>query len=548
MDRRRELVVVAALAVVGAGLFGAFYGTFPTSSPPIKHDRTDALATANDFLRTQGYDVSGFQGSAAYGGNDTESVYIQRTVPRDRVGDTLREYRVRHWTVSYVRPTEQERFAVAVDPVSGEVVGFDHRVPDGAGGGTLPTADARARAEQFLAERGHDLGEYELVTNATTERANRTDHTFVWRHESRGVGAAPYEVRVTLHGDRIGGYEAGLSVPDRFVHGYQVTQSYSLLPTVLFFLLSGVFGVFALYYGLRYYKAETFDWRYALAAGGFVAVLTLVGTANSLPGLRGLLPSTIAPWLFWTVLAVAALVAAAVQGGITFVAAGTGKRLAREVLDRTPVDRVSTIRRDPAVRDDVAYSLTRGFLLAFALLGFYTVFYVVGTAFFNVWLPVTDPNASAFSAAVPAVSALVVGGVAAVWEETAYRLFAVPLCKRHLKYTAVALVVPAFVWGLGHAGYAVLPVWARVVETTLLGVILGYAFLRWDVVTTVAAHFTVNATIVASAMLAAGGSLLVHGVLSAGVAALPLLVGLGLLATDPGAAGEPGGDDPRRHQ
>jgi hypothetical protein len=91
---------------------------------------------------------------------------------------------------------------------------------------------------------------------------------------------------------------------------------------------------------------------------------------------------------------------------------------------------------------------------------------------------------------------------------------------------AIAVVVSAFVWGLGHAGYAVLPVWARVVETTLVGVVLGYAFLRWDFLTVVSAHFTLNATVVAVPMLAAGGSLLGHGLLSAGVATLPVLAGV----------------------
>jgi hypothetical protein len=155
----------------------------------------------------------------------------------------------------------------------------------------------------------------------------------------------------------------------------------------------------------------------------------------------------------------------------------------------------------------------------------YTAYYLVGTRYFGFWLPASDPNATAFTTAVPAVVALVGGGVAAIWEETAYRLFAVPLCKRHLEYTSLALLVPAVVWGLGHAGYAVLPIWARVLETTIIGVILGYAFLRWDLLTTVSAHFTLNATAVAVPMLAAGGTLLGHGALALGVAALPVLVG-----------------------
>jgi len=530
MDRRGELVVVAVLALVGAGLFAGFYGTFPSSTPPIEHDKADARATATAFLSEQGYDVSAFSHAVTYDSERDESVYIQRTLPQERVTDAMREHDVTHWTVQFYTddPRQPESFAVAVDPTTGEVVGFTRTVGDGAPGERLSPPAARERAEAFLAARGHDLSGYDLVRNATTERANRTDHTFVWHDGAGGLGGAPHEIRVVVHGGQVGAYEAGLAVPEAFLHDYRVTQNYSLLPSVLFFVFSAGFGLVALYYGLVYYRQGAFDWRYALAAGGVVVVLSLVGAANSLPGIGAAVPSTLPPWLFYLAFGLAVLFGAGVQGTVTFLAAGTGKRLAADVLDRMPVGRLREARLDPDRRDAVLYGTVRGFLLAYALLGVYTVFYLVGTRLFGFWLPASDPNATAFTTAVPAVVALVVGGVAAVWEETAYRLFAVPLCKRHLNYTALALLVPAFVWGLGHAGYAVLPVWARVVETTLLGVILGYAFLRWDVLTTISAHFALNATVVAVPMLAAGGSLLVHGGLSLGVAMLPVLVGVGV--------------------
>lgn len=531
MNRRQEFAAVFVLAVVGAALFGVAYPTFPSAGVSLEHTRADARATAGEFVSDLGYDVSGYSVGAGFGSDGETSVYLQRTLPAERASGAMAEYSVQRWEVRFFKPLEGEQFIVRVDPETGEVVGFEHVVPDDASGEALSRAEARALAEGFLRERGHDLGSYEPVKNASTDRPNRRDHTFVWRHESRGVGDAPYEVRVEVHGGRIGAYERGLNVPDSFTHDYQVQQSRSLLPTVGFLLLSVAFGVAAIYYGLRYYKRETFQTRYGLALGGTVAVLSLVASVNGLPGVRTAIPSTLDPGAFYAIVAVIAVFAAGLLGAITLIAAGTGARLAAEVLDRAPVTRLEGLR-EREQRRRVAASSARGFLLAFVLLGIYGLFYLAGTAYFDVWLPATPATAQAATTAVPALVALTTAGTAAVWEEVAYRLFAIPLCKRYLEYTAAAVVVPAFVWGLGHSGYAVLPYYTRIVETTLLGIVLGYAFLRWDVVTTVAAHFTLNATVVTLALLSAGSAFLLDAAGGALVALLPLLAAAGLLVYD----------------
>lgn len=533
MTERRELVVLLLLAVAGAALFGYFVTNSPTASVRLSHSQAEATDTATAFLEERGFDAESYRTSTVFTARDQSSTFIQRRLSGSREVTALRENDIYFWETRFYRPLEQETFRVAVDARSGAVVGFRHVVSDEAAGGELSTTAARKRAESFLEAQGHDLGDYELISSASTERPNRVDHSFVWKHTTRRVAGAPYQLEVELHGDRIGWYDAEIDVPDGFTHQYEIQQNRGQLLSFAFLGLSLVLAVGSIVFGLRYYKADEFDGRFAVAVGGFVTLLTVVSGLNSIPSLVHNLPTTIAPWQFILLSVGSIAIGGVVLGGITVVMAGTGKQLSADVLGYDPVARLEPLRVDAALRRGVRNQLVSGVLIAGIVLGVYAVFYLVGTRFFGFWLPAQPPQVGAVSVYVPALMALVVAGTAALWEEVTFRLFAIPLTKRYLRYTALAVLVPAVVWGLGHSGYTVLPFWARAVEVSLIGVVLGVAFLRYGLVATVAAHFTLNAFVTALPMLlATTGWLVANGLVALLVAAIPLVAAAVLGAYD----------------
>lgn len=525
MKWRQELVVLVILAVVGGALFGFFIASSPTVSVQLSVSQQDATDTARSFLQERGYDVSAYRTSTVFASRSESAIFIQRQLDGSSERAALKENDIYYWETRLYRPLQQETFRVAINSRTGEVVGFEHRVPEEAPGGTLSESAAREKATAFLRAQGHELGNYELISSSTTDRQNRVDHEFVWEHTDRQVADAPYYLEVTIHGDRIGGYDPHINVPDGFTHQYQIQQNRGQLLGFTSLGLSVLLGLVAIGFGLRYYKADQFDWRFALAVGGTVTILTVVGAVNSLPSIFHSVPTTISPWQFAVItLGVTALLGLII-GGIATVMAGTGKQLSLEVLGTEPVSRIHTLVDNPDVRRDAIGQLLAGFLITGVVLGVYAVFYLVGIRLFDAWLPAQPPQVGAVALYVPALVALVVGGTAALWEEVTYRLFAIPLTKRYLRYTAIAVVLPAFIWGLGHSGYAVLPFWARAVEVTLIGIVLGVAFLRYGIVTTIAAHFSLNAFVTALPMLLATTPWLVaHGVLALLIALLPVLL------------------------
>ena len=93
---------------------------------------------------------------------------------------------------------------------------------------------------------------------------------------------------------------------------------------------------------------------------------------------------------------------------------------------------------------------------------------------------------------VPAFTALVIGFQASFSEEAMFRLFAINLFKKYGVPTILAVFLSAAMWGFGHTGYEIYPMWFRGVEVTCIGIIMGIFYLRFGIVCVIAAHFLID--------------------------------------------------------
>jgi hypothetical protein len=89
----------------------------------------------------------------------------------------------------------------------------------------------------------------------------------------------------------------------------------------------------------------------------------------------------------------------------------------------------------------------------------------------------------------------------------------------------VAVVLAAFIWGFGHAGYPQQPYWIRGVEVGIGGVALGLIMLRWGILPTLVWHYSVDAMYTALLLLRSHHPYFVFsGAASAGIMVLPVIV------------------------
>lgn len=527
---RKELVIFSVLAIVFGILFGWSYVHQPSGDVPINYSQSKSQKKAENFLEELEYEnLSGYKVNSTFKTRSEASTFLQLKLSQEKAMDKIKEYSIRYWEVRFYKPKEKEEFIIGVNPITGDVIKFKHTLAEEAPGENLSRDNAFSMVKTFLTDHGSELSGFKLFENSVIKRSNRTDYKFSWR-EKNVVENAPFEIETKVQGGRIGSFNPHLNIPDEFTHIYKSQRSPGIAFGLIFMGMGAVFVIAAIYFALQYYKRDEFDKKYAGVLAIIAGGLMLLDMVNSLPGILYNVPTTMSPSLFLISMIIGGIIAGLIVGGITLATAVAGKGISKEVLDFDVIDEV--LESAPG-RERLKYSTFRGFCLAFMLLGVATLFYLVGSKFFGVWMPENSPYISAVSSYVPALMALTAGGIAAVAEETIFRLFSIPFLKRYLKYTALAVVISSFVWGLGHTTYVVLPWYTRIIEVTILGIILGWAFLRYDFVTVLSAHFSMNAVVVGVPMLLAGTQWLqINGIVALLIASIPLLASVALTLYD----------------
>jgi len=131
----------------------------------------------------------------------------------------------------------------------------------------------------------------------------------------------------------------------------------------------------------------------------------------------------------------------------------------------------------------------------------------------GTWLPFLDPITNAFRSSVS--------------EELIYRFFAIALLIKYLRSRALALFIPALIWGFAHSDYTVLPFYTRGIELTIDGLISGYFFIRYGLITVIVAHYVFDAVIMGMPLLQSSHMYFFwSGMAGVGVMAVPILLSL----------------------
>ncbi len=266
-------------------------------------------------------------------------------------------------------------------------------------------------------------------------------------------------------------------------------------------------------------------WPLVAAFGAIAFVLALLSTLNEIP-LTLFQYDTASPLSAYLTrqIVLGLLGAVATAAGIAIVVASA------EPIYRERFPRQMSLGGAFSWRGIQTKSFFSAVLLGYALAAFFfayqAVFYVVA-ARFGAWSPADVPYSDMLNTAFPWATVLLIGFLPAVSEEGISRMFSISFLDRLGAGRFLAVVVPAFIWGFGHAGYPNQPFYIRGLEVGLAGVLIGFLMLRFGVVPLLVWHFTVDAIYTALLLLRSGNTYYVaSGAIAAGILLLPLLVSL----------------------
>jgi membrane protease YdiL (CAAX protease family) len=523
-----RFIAVCLLLFAGAAWYSVrnFYRAFPEASIDFRVGRDDAQVLAGRFLAGQGYQVEGYRQASRFSFDDEAKTFLEREAGLEQA-NRLMGTRVRLWRWEYrwFRPQQKEEYGVAFTP-GGELAGFRHEIPEEAARPAATAEQARALAEEFLRSRLHrDAARLEFVEESDQTRPHRVDREFTWKERDFNLHDATNRMTVTVLGDEVGGYREYLKIPEQWTRDYQRLRSKNEMAqmvdsALLVALMLGLVVVIVMRV-----RRQDVRWRRAAVVGLVGMALSLCASLNQFPLNEFGYPTTDSYGSFLSQQFLEALLSALGSGGLLFVLIAGAETLYREALP-TQISLGNLFRPRGLRTKRFFLGVILGITLAGIFIAYQTAFYIVAYRF-GAWSPAEVPYDNLLNTRFPWLFVLFFGFFPAVSEEGLFRMFAIPLLHKLVRYLPVAVVLAAFIWGFGHAGYPQQPFYIRGLEVGIGGVALGLVMLRWGILPTLVWHYSVDAGYTAMLLVRSHNLYFrLSGAASAGIIVLPLVVAL----------------------
>ncbi|MCZ8522396.1 MULTISPECIES: CPBP family intramembrane glutamic endopeptidase [Paenibacillus] len=176
---------------------------------------------------------------------------------------------------------------------------------------------------------------------------------------------------------------------------------------------------------------------------------------------------------------------------------------------------------DASFGGSVRTAMIRGYLFCLFVLGLQQVMFFAAAELFDVWA-VSEPSDSIYNMQVPGLFPLM-AWAAAISEEAVYRLLGIALVLKLTRSRFLAVLLPSIIWAMSHTQYPIYPVYTRLVEVSVIGLIFGYVFLRYGLLTAVFAHAAMDSILMGLSLMMTGSS--VQTAIGALYLLVPALVG-----------------------
>ncbi len=518
-------LLITLLGIVGVILFLSFYDhALPSAAIDLKYSRAQISQFAESKLQKLGFSPAGYKFSLSFNEDNMASYYFQRKLGVEVTNIRLanEKWPLHFWSARWYKPLEKEEFSMRFSP-QGEFLGFNHVIAEDAPGASIPIEQAQVAAEKFLTQNSNwSAADWERVeASSEAMSAGRVDHTFVWKSRQFSAGESELRYSVVVQGDRVGYLRYWIKVPETFSRDFASERDRAGFINIIAFVLG--FGGFIIIAtaGLSIARPDN---RRILRPALLSAVVSLMAELNFIPLYRAYYDTTQDYTLFWVMTVIGALFSALTYCFLVFVGWGGGQGISKLVWNNQ--DRI--LARGPNRWIEFSRSAWRGLMLGGFNLGYVVMFYIFATNVLGWWSPVTAEYGDAYATPFPFLLAFQIGLNAALTEELLFRLIGISFFLWVFrKQRWLAVLIPGMLWAFAHTSYVSYPIYARGIELTIEAILMGIIFLKFDLFTTIMAHFTYNMIISSMPLLRSSDPYFqFSGMVVLAVLVLPLLPGL----------------------
>ena len=518
------IAICAALAAVAFFIILRYFGAaFPEASIDFKHDRNSAGKIAESLLAAQKVDVRGMKHAAVFDSDDQARIFLERSLGLERANRVMSDQvHVWSWHHRWFKPLQEEEYSVDVAP-TGNIVRFEHSIPEARALPDAGASGARTIAEAFLRTAGIDARPLRLVAQSERKLPQRMQRIFTWESPTIRPANAPYQYRVTVDGNLVTSFSQRLKVPDQWLRSYRELRSKNeaagAADTVL--MVATMLAIVAVFV-LRLRSGDV-HLRFVLAVGAAGALLVIGDTLNSLPSALASYDTTTSYGAFILQAVIQTLLQSLGTGMLLVVVCGAGEVLYRQRLPRQlAIPRLWS--RHALASKRVFRSLILGYTLVPLFIAYQIVFYLTAQHY-GAWSPADINYSDILNSSLPWVAVMFAGFFPAFSEEFMSRAFSIPFFQRFVRWRFLAIVIAGFAWGFGHSLYPNQPFWIRGVEVGIVGIVAGLIMDRFGLLSLLIWHYTIDALYTALLLFQSGNT---YYVLSAALAtlifAIPLVV------------------------
>ena len=528
INEKKFTIILCALAFIGLSFFTYDAYRQRDLAPKVNLSTQEAVTRASDFLEQHlGVNLDDYTHSTKFANDSIGDSLIYKTLKEDKGIEYLRDNNLPPlvYSVRFFKELEQEEFSVAINTETKKVYSFHQVLSENQERPELKEKEARKLANNFITKQGFDLNELKEINFKANKKEKRLDYEFNFRFKNSNIptefGDMHREIWVSILGDKVGGFAYYLFTPEDFGRSINSQMGNGMLIATLSLLASALMIILALVVLIKQYKDDNINKKLFLTISISLAAVLVLDNFNSLGFLKNTYMTDISFIAFWGMSIILPLVAVLFVATGIFISGAAGEAIAKKIW----LDKISGLK-DKIFSHELSVSIFKGYLIAFILLGLTALIYLIGEKYLGVWaLADLGAGYNTLLSFVPAFSIFAgVGLLAAVSEEFLYRLFGISFFKQKFKSTFWAVLIVTIIWAVAHSTYPVFPFYFRAIELLIGGAIFGYCFVRYNITTTITAHYVFNSILSLMILLLAGSVFTIFtGVL---VVALPGIIAL----------------------